>query len=274
MSFDYNESLWGKGTARLNWSSPTSFRLSQALKAVKILPASAKVMEIGCGLGQFIRAIKQARPELMCYGSDISETAITQAQALGDGVEYALSTPDRLPYADQELDMVLIFDVLEHVPDPVSLLKESHRVLKPGGRLYAFVPCEDDCLSLWHWLHKLQLKNDLTKKYAGHIQYFSRQSLKQTVQAAGFEILEVRYGEHLLGQLLNVMSFKLMHRAATAKGLSQLNNEAYFAETNNQSGGVIMKIIKHIVNSSVNIESRLLCRFPSPNVHLIAKKTD
>ncbi|MFH1493838.1 MAG: methyltransferase domain-containing protein [Pseudomonadota bacterium] len=46
----------------------------------------------------------------------------------------------RLPFADASFDLVIIDSVLEHVPDPVALLKEGARVLKPGGRIFGDVP--------------------------------------------------------------------------------------------------------------------------------------
>ncbi len=272
MSFDYNHSLWGAGTANLSWSSPTSFRLSQALHAIAPLQAGDTVLEIGSGLGQFIRAIKLARPELTCHGCDISEPAITAARGFGDGVIYTLNNEQSLPYPTASYNAVLIFDVLEHVPDPALLLNEVCRVLKPGGRLYAFVPCEGDSLSLWHWLEKLHLKKDLTKKYAGHIQYFSRVSLRKEIEQVGLKIRQIHYGEHLLGQLLGVLSFNLMHRAAKRQGVTQLNNEAYFAKLEEKNSGGFLRLIKNIVNSLVNVESRIFYKVPSPNVHIIAEK--
>jgi hypothetical protein len=44
--FDYEQSLWGSGEASLRWSSPTSFRLEQALKALGELSAQAKTWGI------------------------------------------------------------------------------------------------------------------------------------------------------------------------------------------------------------------------------------
>lgn len=272
MSFDYNKSLWGSGTATLRLTSPTSFRLYQALQAVSSLTAGARVLEIGCGAGQFIRALKQKRPELDCHGVDISSEAIALAKTAQDGVNYEVSTEKQLPYAAQHFDAVLIFDVLEHVEDPLFLLTEAARVLKNHGVLYAFVPCEGDWLSWWHWLDKMGLKNNLTEKFAGHIQYFSRPKLLSIVAAAGFDLRRVRYSEHALGQLLGVVSFNLMNRSAAKQGISQLNNEHYFAELEHRTNSQIFSLIKNLVNSVINIESHVLARIPSPNLHFVAIK--
>ncbi len=51
-----------------------------------------------------------------------------------------IASADMLPVDDGSVDLVLLTQVLEHVPDPASVLAEMARVLKPGGTLYATVP--------------------------------------------------------------------------------------------------------------------------------------
>lgn len=272
MSFNYEQSIWGKGQASLAWSRPTSFRLRQALNAIKGLRIESQVLELGCGAGQFIRAIKQLRPELSCLGCDISESALAAAREENDGVIYSLSGVV-LPYADRSLAAVLIFDVLEHVDNVTQLLNEIYRVLKPNGIVYAFVPCEGDFLSLWHWLDRLHLKNDLTKKYAGHIQYFSRPSILRAFEEANFELTRVRYSELLFGQLIGITAFFMVHQAATRQGLKQLNNECYFdGPTKVSPPSGLVKKIKQLINCLIYLESTVLQYVPSPNVHLVVKK--
>lgn len=278
MTFDYEKSIWGKGTAGLDWKSPTSFRLRQALAALAELKAGlpagrqgAKVLEIGCGAGQFIRAIKKNRPELDCYGCDISQHALEAAKQVNDGVIYNLSAQKEMPYENNFFDAVLIFDVLEHVADPDAMLAEINRVMKTGGVFYCFVPCEGDWLSLWHWIKKLikEKGHELTKQYAGHINYFSRRSLFDLFKKNNFSIIRARYSEHFLGQILGIMTFAAMDRAVRKKKLVQINNETYFAKAKSSQ---LIKLIKDIVNTAVYLESTFFSRVPSPNVHLVAKK--
>lgn len=272
--FDYEASIWGAGEATLRPSDPTSFRLQCSLETVKDLPQGARVLEVGTGGGQFIRAIKRLVPRLACLGSDISEQAIARAKKHKDGVEYALSTPQRQPYSDASIDAVLVLDVVEHVENPDEFLREIFRVLKPGGVLYCFVPCEGDVLSLWNVLDRLGLKKNLTRRFAGHINYFSRTTLTRMFERVGFSVVKVRYSEHLLGQLLGIVAFCLMARRAARGNGQQLNNEAYFTELGQKSRGMsgLFKGIKKCVNSLVYFESKLLARVPSPNVHTFLKK--
>lgn len=271
MVFDYEKSIWGHGNASLRISSPTSFRLRQSLKSIAELKSGAKVLELGCGAGQFIREIKKIRPELDCYGCDISQHAIAIAKQANDGVSYGLSDENKSPYEDNFFDAVLIFDVLEHVANPDLILSEVNRVLKSGGVFYSFVPCEADVLSFWNLLHKLGLKRELTKMYAGHTNKFTRKGLISLVQSQGFTVKYIRYSEHVLGQLLGLAAFFSMDRFAKKNNLNQVNNEQYFYDLN-QKGGGILKMIKNAVNSLVTAESIVFSRVPSPNVHLTVIK--
>ena len=271
MTFDYEKSIWGHGNASLRLSSPTSFRLRQSLKSMSGLKNGAKVLELGCGAGQFIREIKKIRPELNCFGCDISQHAIAIAKQANDGVVYDLSAENKSVYEDNFFDAVLIYDVLEHVENPNLILSEVNRVLKSGEVFYCFVPCEADPLSFWNLLHKLGLKKELTKMYAGHINKFSRKSLVSLVKSYGFAVKRIRYSEQVLGQLLGLAAFFSMDRFARKNNLYQVNNEQYFYDLNQKSGGVL-RIIKNIINSLVTLESIIFSRIPSPNVHLTVIK--
>ncbi len=272
-SFNYEKSIWGNGSASLKWSEPSSYRMYRALKALKDLPAGSKVLEVGTGAGQFIRAIKKIRPELECLGSDISVGAISQAKSYNDGVEYSLNQENTLPYPDGSIDAVLIFDVLEHVATPDIFIKEVYRVLKKNGLAYVFVPCEGDYLSLWNALEKMHLKKDLTRRFAGHINYFSRKNLFDLYLKTGFTIQSRRYSEHFLGQIVGVLAYVLMSKASKKKQYQQLNNEAYFEDVRSQkTGRGLGRVFRDFVNSILHAESRIFARLPSPNVHVVLKK--
>lgn len=272
MAYNYEQSIWGKGYASTAYSSPTSFRLKQALQAITQLSSGSMVLELGCGAGQFIRTIQKIRPDVSCYGCDISATAIELAKKTADNVQYAVNGTT-LPYADNSLDAVLIFDVLEHVEDPGAILAEIRRVLKPGGVFYAFVPCEGDWTSLWHLVRSVGVQAEVTKRVAGHITYFSRHSLRTLYVKHGFTQVRFRYSEHLLGQLLGFVAFTLVDRAAKKRGVAQINGEEYFTTLQSSvSAPSLFGLVKRLVNTLVYFESWLLQMLPSPNVHSVVRK--
>jgi len=251
-------------------SDPSNVRLRRCLESFSALPDGAKIMEAGCGGGLFIRAIKKLRPLWQCHGSDISREAIGAAMAMNDGVIYTASEENKLPYGDSEFDGIAFFDVLEHVGNPELFLKEIYRVLKPGGILYAFVPCEGDAMSLWNLLGKLGVKKELTKKYAGHINNFSRKNVYELLGRCGFKIEKISYAEHLFGQIIGVAVFSALDREAKKTGQA-VNNEEYFRRAGVKQG-IAGRFLRKTANFLVSLESELFSAIPSPNIHIIARK--
>lgn len=99
------------------------------------------LLDVGCGNGLFSVALKQ-KVGCMLTGVDGSAYALAQAQKAGFDETHLIqdfcSKP--LPFPDEEFDMILCKDVLEHLLDPEYLVSQMVRVLKPGGHLLVHVP--------------------------------------------------------------------------------------------------------------------------------------
>ena len=102
-------------------------------------PAGLRAVDIGCG-GGFL-AEEFARLGCLVVGIDPSEvsvrTARGHAESSGLSVGYAVAAGERLPLADESVDLAYCCDVLEHVSHLDRVIEETMRVLKPGG-LYLF----------------------------------------------------------------------------------------------------------------------------------------
>jgi SAM-dependent methyltransferase len=95
-----------------------------------------RILDIGCGVGAFVRRLREFTPEV--YGFDIDrESVATGAEELPN---LALAVGEHMPYPDASFDVIFLHEVLEHVDDDVATLKEARRVLAPGGRVVIFVP--------------------------------------------------------------------------------------------------------------------------------------
>ena len=88
-------------------------------------------LELGCGAGN-LASFLQAQGISM-IASDISQTAIEHARKLYPDVEFCAHSADKLPYKDDTFDLVMSFDVLEHLPNVDQHLGEVQRVLKSDG---------------------------------------------------------------------------------------------------------------------------------------------
>jgi 2-polyprenyl-3-methyl-5-hydroxy-6-metoxy-1,4-benzoquinol methylase len=88
-------------------------------------------LELGCGAGN-LASFLQAQG-ISVIASDISQAAIDHARKLHPDVEFHTHSADELPYKDNAFDLVMSFDVLEHLPNVDQHLGEVHRVLKDRG---------------------------------------------------------------------------------------------------------------------------------------------
>jgi len=95
-----------------------------------------RILDIGCGVGAFVRRLREFSPEV--YGVDVDAQRVTEGAR--EVPNLALAVGEHLPFADKTFDVVLLHEVLEHVTDDQGTLREAGRVLAPGGRVVIFCP--------------------------------------------------------------------------------------------------------------------------------------
>lgn len=110
-----------------------------AFVAERIQLPGARVADIGCGAGILSEAL--ARTDARVTAVDLADDAIDIARmhALESGldVDYRVQSVEALADAEAgEFDAVTCMEMLEHVPDPLSVLRACARLLRPGGRLF------------------------------------------------------------------------------------------------------------------------------------------
>ncbi|MBI3998018.1 MAG: methyltransferase domain-containing protein [Armatimonadetes bacterium] len=96
-------------------------------------PAS-RVLEVGCGTGNYILALHGASGSA-CWGIDPSAEMLAQAHARQGSVAFRAGTAEGLDFPDAFFDLVFTVDVIHHVGDRAAYFQEAHRVLRAGGRV-------------------------------------------------------------------------------------------------------------------------------------------
>jgi ubiquinone/menaquinone biosynthesis C-methylase UbiE len=106
------------------------------------LPDSARILEIGCGPGDlWSENLTRLPPGWDMYLTDFSEGMLERTRRMVDRqpARFKLAAGDarRLPFPDRTFQAVIANHMLYHVPDRPAALQEIHRVLSPGGKLFA-----------------------------------------------------------------------------------------------------------------------------------------
>lgn len=94
-------------------------------------------LEVGSGLGLLCAEAARRVPRGRVVGVEISAAQIAQAPRAAGSPAFVRADALRLPFAERSFDRAWCRYVLEHVADPLSVLREMHRVLAPGGRAHA-----------------------------------------------------------------------------------------------------------------------------------------
>ena len=142
-----------------------------------------RVLDVGCGVGK-VAAVMRERG-LDAVGLEPYEHACNIARE-HYGLECVCAFLQQADLPGQSFDAVTIFDVLEHVDDPVGDLRKARSILKPGGLVFVKVP-NIDALQFrvlgrwWYWL-------DIPR----HLMHFSPRSLHRALQEAGFADVRCR----------------------------------------------------------------------------------
>jgi len=132
----YGEGLEFRETAKqLTYRLPVFESLCDLIDCKKTI--SAKLLDIGCGNGDFIWLAQKRGWSVQ--GIELSQTAVNFAVQMRN-LDVKLGAPDQLPFAENSYDVVTLLDVLEHLSNPAKVLKEIYRVLKPEGTLIVQVP--------------------------------------------------------------------------------------------------------------------------------------
>jgi dolichyl-phosphate beta-glucosyltransferase len=160
--------------------SPATDRTNQRRLAMlrRILPRGARVLEVGAGTGLFGRLVAQ---DYDYVGLDLSEQAARYARS--QGVEVYCSNLAKFVNTGGPFDVVTLFHVFEHLPDPHDALATLKELLKPGGYLVLITPDTESFLcgvSGDRWV---------SYKFPEHLILYSRSALIELLEHSGFEIV-------------------------------------------------------------------------------------
>ena len=186
-------------------------------------PAGKRVVDLGSSRGLFLARFEGSERA----GIEIDPEERRRGEEQGvDAVEHFINVFDgsrmtaRLPFEDSSADIVLAGEIVEHIVDTESFLREIHRVLRPGGAVLLSTPN-----ILW-WKHRLALLAgrypdalDYRTRYGddfGHVRIFTPKLMRGLLEETGF--VDV----HIAGKRLGPISSLTATPRAVALGLDRL----------------------------------------------------
>jgi SAM-dependent methyltransferase len=165
---------WAEGSP-LNWryNAPLIARYRSVLRRI---PAGAStVLDVGCGDGYLSYLIARGNPRARIIGIDDEESGIRQANAMSartglGNLEFRRVAAGATPFRDNEFPIVVLADVIEHVPDVPAMLHELERITAPGGALIVTTP-NRQAGSVWDIRH---VKEYTARELRGELEHYLR----------------------------------------------------------------------------------------------------
>ena len=172
-----------------NWKDskgPHYYLVKENIKLVKkFLNKVSSVLDVGCDIGLTVKSLEENR-----YYSEGVEISSVGAKIAKEKTGIKVHNMELGSYKSEvEFDGVLLLDVLEHLYNPIKVLKECASHMKIGGYIFIHVPHHGGISTRFkRFLHKKGLKKGYKHfGFPAHIYAFDRRSLKAILTKSGFE---------------------------------------------------------------------------------------
>jgi SAM-dependent methyltransferase len=184
----------------------------------------ALVLEIGCGTG-FLRTQIERATKWTVDAADIDPAALSQAAA-SRGRTLLYRIEERRPELKEQYDALVLFDVLEHIQDPLPFFENACWHLKPGGLVIVNVPA-------MAWFYSRY------DKLVGHWMRYDQKSLEQLCARSGVKRIDARYWGFFMTPLILWRKWRLKNCASPREAVER--GFATPAPWINQALGLLMQ---------------------------------
>jgi SAM-dependent methyltransferase len=145
------------------------------------LPARARILDAGCGSGR--NMVELARHGTVT-GIELADASVALARERGVG-EVVAGSVLQMPFEADSFELAASLDVIEHLEDDLTALRELRRVVTPGGSLLVTVPAYQ-----WLWSGHDEINH--------HFRRYTRRSLQRAGEEAGWQQVRTTYFNSLL----------------------------------------------------------------------------
>ena len=170
-----------------------------------------RLLDVGCGNGYFLSAVMEKCKH--CYGSEFSGKMREFARRK-TGLTVFGESLDDLP--EKGFDIITLFDVIEHIPDPIPFMRSIDRILNPGGFVLIFTP-NFDSFSI-----RVMCEYSSIIDPTEHVVLYTLPSLHYLAGKLGYEVV---YEETQGLDMQNVLSMQQYKGEELNEFLNQWHNE-------------------------------------------------
>ncbi len=146
------------------------------------------VLDVGCGQGALVPALRRLVPAADLIGLDVRRNVL--ASSSREGMRKIVASGEGIPIKSRTMDVVVALEVIEHVPHPDRLVSECGRVLRPGRFLLLSTPNRNSITGLTGRVTNRALGRSWNAWDETHLVLLSPGELMSILQSCGLRILK------------------------------------------------------------------------------------
>ncbi|WP_197440205.1 class I SAM-dependent methyltransferase [Polystyrenella longa] len=176
-------------------------------QAEKHLKRPLKILDLGCGEGHITQLMLDRFPTAEVTGLDYAVSAIEYAHEHFPDIDFCVGDATSGPYAQEYFDVVVCNNLWEHVPDPMHLLREMDKFLKPGGFIIVSTPSRYRISNLFRVL----LGKPVAFMSEHHVTEYTVGQVIEQFRFGGFQVIEMLSRPISTGSLLGRILRKIIN---------------------------------------------------------------
>ncbi len=142
-------------------------------------------LDVGCASGFMVSEISKTFPHAKYFGIDIYDKAIEYARKMYPNINFENASASKIPFRSNYFDLILFYETIEHVENPVQCLLEIKRILKKDGTLILTMDSGSFLFRIV-WFIWENSKGKVWKK--AHLHPFHHKELEEIIMESGFKI--------------------------------------------------------------------------------------
>jgi ubiquinone/menaquinone biosynthesis C-methylase UbiE len=152
--------------------------------------STARVLEVGCGTGHWLRLLGEKASRVA--GVDASLSMLAFARTTARHAALAQGRAEQLPWRDRTFERVFCINALHHFEDKLAFLREAHRVLVPGGQLMTVGLDPHTGTDRWYIYEYFESVLEIDK-----LRYPASQQIREWMHALGYSSVRTSEVQHL-----------------------------------------------------------------------------
>ncbi len=157
-----------------------------------------RILDVGCGTGEFALRLKDRRKDLEIYGMDLSNEMIQVARQKVRPychVDFRVGDVEELPYEDNYFDCLTCSHSFHHYPNKKKAVREMYRVLRPEGTIMIIDGCKDNAIGKF-------IFDFIIKRHEVNVHHLSKVQFRKVLSLNGFKEIDQTIFNPLIPLLL------------------------------------------------------------------------